>query len=175
MEADASDWGDGTFDAVLCVGASHAFGGLSGTLAAVRRSLQPGGCVLLGDAVWEAAPTPEALEALGAEAGDFPSLAEFVDESRKAGFEPVQGHISTLAEWDQYEWAWTGSLAAWALAPGRDPDQRAHALEAARTHREQWLQGYRGVLGFATLALRDLNPFGISAVGDDARARTPSG
>ena len=38
VEADAQDWtADGLFDVVLCVGATHAFGGLDGTLTAVRR------------------------------------------------------------------------------------------------------------------------------------------
>ncbi len=44
----------------------------------------------------------------------------------------VHGHVSTLQEWDEYEWSWTGSLADWALADGRDPAERAEALEAAR-------------------------------------------
>jgi hypothetical protein len=67
----------------------------------------------------------------------------------------VHGHVSSLEEWDEYEWSWTGSLADWALEPGRDPGDRAEALEAARAHRDAWLGGYRGVLGFATLVLVD--------------------
>lgn len=51
-QADARTWHGGTFDVVLCVGASHAFGGLDGTLDAVRRHLRPGGQVVLGDAIW---------------------------------------------------------------------------------------------------------------------------
>jgi hypothetical protein len=36
-------------DAVLCIAAGHAFGGLHDTLDAVRRHLRPGGCALLGE------------------------------------------------------------------------------------------------------------------------------
>ncbi len=49
VEADASGWAsaDGSpHDAVLCIGASHAFGGLDGTLDALRRFLRPGGRAL---------------------------------------------------------------------------------------------------------------------------------
>lgn len=49
VEADASGWAsaDGSpHDAVLRIGASHAFGGLDGTLDALRRFLRPGGRAL---------------------------------------------------------------------------------------------------------------------------------
>lgn len=72
-----------------------------------------------------------------------------------AGFEPGYGHLSTTAEWDEYEWCWTGALTGWALTEARD-DDRAAALELARTHRRQWLKGYRGQLGFLTVVLHDL-------------------
>ncbi len=65
----------------------------------------------------------------------------------------MHGHVSSLEEWDEYEWSWTGSLADWALEPGRDPADRDQALAAAADHRDAWLDGYRGVLGFATLVL----------------------
>jgi len=61
--------------------------------------------------------------------------------------------VSDAAEWDNYEWSWVGSLTEWALDNPGHPDA-AEALAAAREHRDEWLRGYRGVLGFATLVLR---------------------
>ena len=163
VEADASGWSDEDFDVVLCVGASHAFGGLSGTLHGVRRVLRPGGQLLLGDTVWDAPPSAAAQEALGAGPDDFPDLPGFVDVARAHGFEPGYGHVSTLQEWDDYEWSWTGSLTTWALQQAPDPDSREQALAAARTHREAWLRGYRHELGFVTLVLHDVGgPEGCS-------------
>ena len=49
------------YDLVLCVGSTHAFGGLAATMDGVRRYLRPGGLVLVGEAFWERPPTPEAL------------------------------------------------------------------------------------------------------------------
>ena len=156
VQADASSWSDGLFDAVFCVGASHAFGGLDETLQAVRSHLRPGGQVVLGDSIWERPPSQSAQDALQATPDDFPDLAALVRRAVDAGFEVVAGHVSTLEEWDDYEWSWTGSLTRWALRqPATSPD-RAEALAAARSHRDAWLHGYRQELGFVTLVLTDV-------------------
>jgi SAM-dependent methyltransferase len=151
-QADAADWAGTGFDAVLCVGATHAFGGLGPTLDAVRTHLRPGGRVLLGDGYWEGTPTQTALDALGTEPGELPDIAGLVAEAARHGFEPGYGHLSTAAEWDHYEWSWTGALTAWALSEATGVE-REQALDLAREHRRQWLDGYRGRLGFASLVL----------------------
>ena len=155
-QAEAAGWSGGDVDAVLCVGATHAFGGLGPTLDAVRKHLRPGGRVLLGEAYWEGTPTQAALDGLGAEPGELPDLAGLMAEVRKAGYEPGFGHFSTGAEWDRYEWSWTGALATWALEQD-DGEDREQALNLAREHRRQWLEGYRGQLGFATVVLHHLD------------------
>ena len=65
----------------------------------------------------------------------------------------MYAHVSDAAEWDDYEWSWIGSLTEWALDNPGHPDA-AGALTLAREHRDEWLRGYRNVLGFATLVLR---------------------
>lgn len=155
IEGDAGDFFDGEFDVVISVGATHAFGGLTRTLAELRRHLRRGGNVILGDAIWEAPPRKTALVALGAAAEDFPTILGLVQAARASGFEPTFGHISTIAEWDHYEWCWTGSLTRWALRDAPTAELRAQALAAADEHRDSWLGGYRGQLGFVTLVLAD--------------------
>ncbi|MCZ2850489.1 SAM-dependent methyltransferase [Modestobacter sp. VKM Ac-2978] len=155
-EADAATWSDGRFDVVLCVGASHAFGRLPDMLAAVRKHLRPGGQALVGDTIWEDSPSASALAALEASSEDFPDLAGFVRATREHGFEPSYGHTSTLAEWDDYEFSWTGSLVDWALREAPTTEDRDQALAAARAHRDAWLGGWRRQLGFATLVLHDV-------------------
>ena len=156
VHADAAVRRGDRFDVVLCVGASHVFGGLTGTLAALREHLVPGGRVILGDTIWDVPPGPRALEALQASADDFTTAARLLDAGRNQGFEPSYGHISTLAEWDEYEWSWTGSLTQWALAEAATPDQRREVLRIAAEHRTAWLDGYRGQLGFATVVFHDV-------------------
>jgi SAM-dependent methyltransferase len=137
------------FDLVLSAGSAHAFGGLLPTLAAARSHLAPGGRVLIGDGFWERTPSPEAIEMLG----DFDDLATTMDAVIADGWTPVDGHVSTRTELDDYEWAWTGSLASWALDHPDDPDHD-QALAAATTHRAEWLRVYRDTWGFVTLILR---------------------
>lgn len=156
QQGDAATWHDGLFDVVLCVGATHAFGDLGQALDGVRRHLRPGGQVLFGDGIWDAPPTEAALEALQASTGEFPDLSGLLQRVRDHGFEPGYGHVSTLEEWDDYELSWTGSLTQWALQEASCEQDRVQALEIAQSHRNAWLDGYRGQLGFATVVLYDL-------------------
>jgi SAM-dependent methyltransferase len=140
-------------DVVLSVGAAYAFGDLLPALEAARGHLAEDGVVLLGDCFWENEPEP----ALRAELEDGPQkytdLPSTVARVVANGWMPVYGYVSTPADWDDYEWSWTGSLAQWALDHPDHPD-REQALQASATHRRSWLNGYRGVLGFVVLLLR---------------------
>ncbi|MEW2516364.1 class I SAM-dependent methyltransferase [Streptomyces sp. NPDC046870] len=147
---DAADFtASHAFDLVLSVGATHAFGGLLPTLAAARKHLAPGGRVLIGDGFWAREPSPEAVEMLG----NLADLPTTMDRVIADGWTPVHGHISTRRELDDYEWAWTGALASWALDHPDDPDS-SQALAAATTHRDEWLRVYRDAFGFLCLILR---------------------
>lgn len=144
---------DGDYDLVLCVGSTHVFDGFAGTLQMAGRHVNPDGILLIGEGFWQVPPTPRALAALDATPESFTDLAGLVDVAERAGWTPVYAHVSDAAEWDNYEWSWTGSLTEWALDNPGHPDA-AEALTVAREHRDQWLRGYRNVLGFATLVLR---------------------
>ncbi|RKT04469.1 methyltransferase family protein [Streptomyces sp. 3211.6] len=137
------------FDLILCVGSTHALGGLLPTLEAARTHLAPGGRVLIGEGIWERTPTPEAVDMLG----DFADLPTTIDRITAAGWTPVQGHTSTRQELDAYEWSNWGTLADWALDHPTHPDS-PEILTWATTRRTDWLRTYRDTWGFATLTLR---------------------
>ncbi|GLY31974.1 class I SAM-dependent methyltransferase [Kineosporia sp. NBRC 101731] len=140
----------GSYDVVFAVGVSHVFGGLAPTLEVAAEHLAPGGRLVIGDGFWAAPPSPEAVEMLG----PLLDLAGSMAVVTGAGWTPAHGHISTRAELDAYEWAWTGSLAGWALdQPPGSPDA-ADALAVAQGHLEEWLRDYRDTFGFLTLVLR---------------------
>ncbi|MGL4174590.1 MAG: class I SAM-dependent methyltransferase [Dermatophilaceae bacterium] len=153
--ADASVWDGGPVDAVIVVGASHVFGGFRGTVKAARRVLWAGGRVIVGDTFWESAPSPSVLQNLGfASATDLPDLSGMLAAVRDEGFEILDAHVSTQRDWADYEWSWTGSLIEWAVTEATD-EARELLLGVARQHRDGWLEGYRGVLGFASFLLID--------------------
>ena len=153
-ERDAASYvADGDHDLVLCVGATHAFGGFTPTLAQAGRHVHPDGVLVVGECFWQVPPTPAALAGLGAKPDDYTDLPGLVDLAEQAGWAPVYAHLSDSAEWDNYEWSWVGSLTEWALDNPGHPDA-ADALAGAREHRDQWLRGYRNMLGFVTFVLR---------------------
>jgi SAM-dependent methyltransferase len=144
---------DGDYDLVLCVGSTHVFGGFGETLRQAGRHVRPDGVLMVGECFWSVAPTPESLAALDASESDYTDLPGLVDQAEEVGWTPVYAHVSDAAEWNHYEWSWVGSLAEWALDNPGHPDA-AGALAFSREHRDQWLRGYRHVLGFVTLVLR---------------------
>ncbi|MFJ8312628.1 MULTISPECIES: SAM-dependent methyltransferase [unclassified Streptomyces] len=140
------------YDLVLCVGATHAFGGLLPTLEAARRHLAPGGGVLVGEGFFGGEINGVMREA-GFTPGEYPDLAGTFDRVTGAGWVPVSAHVSSQEEWDTYEFSWTGSLSRWSLDHPEHPDA-AEALKVAQEHRAGYVRGYRGVMGFVTLELR---------------------
>ena len=100
-------------------------------------------------------PSAATQQALEAGPGDLPTLDQLVATFEGHDFQPGYAHVSSAEEWDDYEWSWTGSLVAWALHDARGADEREQALRAARTHRRDWIEGYRGELGFVTAVLHD--------------------
>ncbi|MGI5504806.1 SAM-dependent methyltransferase [Lentzea sp. CA-135723] len=140
-------------DLVLSVGAAYAFGGLLQTLQAAREHLAEDGLLLLGDCFWEREPDPAVRAAMEDGPQKFADLPTTVAQVVADGWTPVYGYTSTIAEWDEYEWCWTGTLAQWALDHPEHPD-RDLALQMSADHRTSWLGGYRGYLGFVVLLLR---------------------
>jgi hypothetical protein len=104
---------------------------------------------------WEAPPSETALRGLGAEPGELPDIAGLVAAAQAAGYEPGYAHLSTTAEWDHYEWSWTGG--AHRVGADRGPGGRpVGGPGAGPEHRRQYLAGYRRELGFATVVLHDV-------------------
>ncbi|WP_285635005.1 methyltransferase domain-containing protein [Lentzea sp. NBRC 102530] len=144
-------------DLVLSVGAAYAFGGLLETLNAAREHLAEDGLLLLGDCFWEHEPDPAVRAEIESGPQKFADLPTTVAQVVADGWTPVYGHTSTIEEWDEYQWCWTGTLAQWALDHPDHPDSEV-ALRMSADHRTGWLGGYRGVLGFVVLLLRRTPP-----------------
>jgi SAM-dependent methyltransferase len=111
---------DGSFDAVINVGASQAHGGFPTALEAVR-VLAP--VVLYGEGFWRRPPSEEFLAALGGatvdELSDLDGLRAAI---RDTGFEIAHESAATRHDWARYE----ETLAVNAERHGR-PDSLAYA------------------------------------------------
>ncbi len=139
VEADAATFAD-VADVVVCVGASHAFGGTDDALHALRESVTTGGRVLIGNAFWASEPSAATLEVIG----ELPRLDELRSAAPKAGFRIERDEVSTLAEWDAFETGWRAGLEASVLP---------EAATFAQERRRQYEDGYRSAIGFSWLVL----------------------
>ncbi len=151
-EADVAGWRGDPADVLIAIGVSHAWGGTAGTLKALHAHVRPGGRLLLGDAVWEQPPTPEALAGLHARAEDFGSVADLVDLAMATGYRLLGLRMASLSEWDSFESRWCAGYERW-IADHADSPDAIPARARVDEHRDGWLRGYRGTLGFAYLTL----------------------
>ena len=157
VEAPAADFlaEESVWDAILCNGACHALGGAEAAIGTLAHRLAPGGVLLFSDGFWQRKPSPAALAALGAEEGDIPFLAPIIAAVEAAGLVVETVVISSEEEWDGYESAWCGALERNAdRIAGHAPSDAAQLRETARSHRAQYLEGYRGALGYVAVIAR---------------------
>jgi cyclopropane fatty-acyl-phospholipid synthase-like methyltransferase len=146
---DASTW-EGSAQAVLCIGASHAWGGTTDALRALRRAVVPGGRLLYGDGFWAAQPGKAAIEIFGDEVLTPEGLQRAVGA---AGWETVETSTVSMEEWDAFEASYRAGRERWAAEHPDDPLARTLAAEM-QGRREEYESVYRGILGFTYLILR---------------------
>lgn len=150
----------GSADLVLCVGSSHVLSEAKppqhtiDALRALRRLVNPGGRVLLGEGFWEHPPSPAEIAAMwpGITAEDHYDLAGLVDQAISAGFRPEWIEAATLEEWDDFESGVGASVEEW-LAGHPDHPQAAEIRRQADDRLSIWLRGSRSRLGLAYLTL----------------------
>lgn len=147
-EADAASWRESA-DRVLCVGASHAFGGTAGALEALRGLVPAGGRLLYGDGYWAGEPSGRAVELFGE--GTMP-LAGLLAAARAGEWRVIHMSVADQREWDDFESTFRAGRQEWLLAHPGDP--RAGEVRDWLDSRErEYVEVYRGVLGFAYLVL----------------------
>lgn len=135
---------DGSFNAVINVGSSHAHGGFPTALTALR-SLAP--VALYGEGFWQRPPSEEFLAALGgATVNELADLDGLRAAIRAVGFDILHESFASEHDWASYE----ETLAANAERHGT-PDTLAYAR---RIRHRRALPDGTDTLGFALLVLR---------------------
>ncbi len=148
VRAQAGAW-DAPADRVLCIGASHAWGGTPHALTALAGIVPPGGRLLFGDGCWENPPTKAATAIFG---DDVESLLDLVEHATSAGWRVLHLSSADQREWDDFESTWRAGRQEWLL--DNPTDERSPALREEMDIRlAEYISGYRGVLGFGYLVL----------------------
>jgi SAM-dependent methyltransferase len=148
IKADVSEW-RGTADRVLCVGASHAFGGTAAALRALAGHVPSGGRLLFGDVFWAQPPSREAVGLFGEETMPLPDLME---ACRSEGWRVIHLSTANQLEWDDYESTFHAGRQEWLLTSPGHP-RAAEIRDWIDARERQYLTVYREVVGFAYLVL----------------------
>jgi SAM-dependent methyltransferase len=141
------------FDLAICTGASHAFGDLEAALAGLAPLVRGSGWALLGHGYWQREPAAEYLAAFGGSAGELAPLEATLGAAGRSGWTLPAHHVSTQAEWDDYERTYAATLRTWLGEHPDDPDAPAfhERIETWSSAYERW---GRGTMGFVTMLLR---------------------
>ncbi len=135
------------FDAVLCIGASHAVGTPREAPGRLVQLLAPGGALLLGEGYWRSEPAPEYLAVLGATADDFTDHTGNRELGSEVGLTCVHAVETSAQDFERYERRHARSLEAWIAAHPEDPDAPAIA-QRVTAWQLAWRQWGRDTLGF---------------------------
>jgi len=141
------------FNVAFCVGATHAMGGLSGTLATFRRLLVPGGIAIVGEGHWLRAPDAEYLAFLGAKHDDLLDHDGNLALARDAGFDFVSALVSSKEDFGAFEDRYAANVERFVAEHPDDPDADAF-LTRIRAWRAAYLRWGRDTLGFALYVMR---------------------
>src|SRR5260221_3450665 len=149
IEGDATSYpaAAASFDAALCLGATHALGGFVPALQALGRWVKPRGPMLMGEGYWKREPDPRYLEFLGAERDEFLVHDANRMQGEALGMRSVAAEESSLEEWDAYENPYAEAVERFAAEHPDDPDTPA-MLERIRPWRAAYLTWGRDTLGF---------------------------
>ena len=148
VEASAVGWHEPA-DRVICVGASHAWGGTEAGLAALTDMVRPGGRLLFGDGFWQREPSSAAVAIFGDE---VVSLADLVRLAHATGWDVLHLSEADQLEWDDFESTWRLGRHRW-LAENPGSERARELRDELRDGVLEYLEVYRGVLGYCYLVL----------------------
>jgi SAM-dependent methyltransferase len=137
-----------------CIGATWIGGGAAGTVELLRRSLAPGGTILIGEPYWRLDPpdqtTVEACHASAKE--DFLPLPELLEQFGELGCDVVEMVLADQDSWDRYAAAQWLNIRRWLDANPDDelaPEMRAELTTGPARHARY----QREYLGWGVFAL----------------------
>jgi SAM-dependent methyltransferase len=147
---------DQPVDLAACVGATWIGGGVPGTIKLLRRSLRPGGVMLIGEPYWRREPpdqaTVEGCHATSKE--DLFALPELLERFGELGCDVVEMVLADQDSWDRYVAAQWLNIRRWLdRNPGDElaGEMRAELATAPARHARY----QREYLGWGVFALID--------------------
>ena len=155
VEADAQEYAfePGSFELVICMGASHAFGlggdAVERAIGRMARIAADGGLALLADGYLKRNKPDEYRKYVGDEVPDDLTHAAIIQMGRDAGLTPLAAWTSTVDEWDEFEWGYQRIFERKANEQPADPS-RQEKLARRRDWMDAYVKWGRDTLGYGT-------------------------
>jgi SAM-dependent methyltransferase len=151
VEADASTYQLGRYDAALCLGATFVYGGLVSTLERMRPSAP---LIAVGEPYWREWPLPAAADGpRRTDEGEWLPLAQTVERVESTGVRVVSLIASAQDDWDRYESLHWQTLDDW-LTANPDHPQAEEFRERGAARRARYLAWERAAMGWAIFVSR---------------------
>ncbi|MHB9861553.1 SAM-dependent methyltransferase [Streptomyces sp. YIM S03343] len=145
---------DAPVDLAACIGATWIGDGVVGTIELLRRSLRPGGMLLIGEPYWRQEPQDQAtLDACHATSkDDFLPLPALVGRFGELGYDVVEMMLADQDSWDRYRAAQWLNVRRW--LDSNPEDELAAELRAELTADPvRYVRYEREYLGWGVFAL----------------------
>ena len=147
IEGPADSWAEPA-ERVLCVGATHIWKDTATALAELMELTRPGGRLLYGDGFLEPEVSPFTAELFP----EMSQLAALLTSALEPGWRVLHLSVSDQLEWDEFESSYRAGPERWLLA-NPDVEDAPRIREWLDGRMREYLNGYRGELGFAWLVL----------------------
>ncbi len=151
VEADASTYELGRYDAALCLGATFVFDGLVPTVERLRPAAP---LLAVGEPYWREWPLPPAADGPPrTDEDEWLPLAQTVERVESTGARVVSLISSSEDDWDRYESLHWQTLDTW-LATNPGHPQAEEFRERGAAQRARYLAWERAAMGWAIFVCR---------------------
>jgi SAM-dependent methyltransferase len=157
VHADASDYvAQEPAGVAACIGATWIGDGMPGTVELLRRSLAPGGIMLIGEPYWRRQPPDQAtVEGCYATSkDDWVTLPELIGRFGEIGCDVVEMVLANQDSWDRYVAPQWMNIRRW-LDENPGDELAGELREELRTSPLRHVRYQREYLGWGVFALMD--------------------
>ncbi|NQU50243.1 MAG: class I SAM-dependent methyltransferase [Planctomycetes bacterium] len=153
MPFQAQDFDVDFFNLIACIGSTHAVGDLKTTLQVLGQLLRTDGEMWLGIGYWQRPPETGYLDFLQCDASEMMDHAGNLQSFDQAGWRVVGHHLTTAAEWSEYEDGYAQNLYRYIAAHPEDADTAA-IKKRIDGWRSAYLQWGHHTMGFGVYRLQ---------------------
>jgi SAM-dependent methyltransferase len=146
---------DSHYDMGLCIGSTHALGGLEKTIRELKRCVKSGGYILIGEGYWKVKPSTEYLKDLESDEDELNSHFSNLKLAEDFGLVSLWSTVASEDDWDEYECLYSMSIENYCYENPGDPDCR-EMLKKIRDWRQTYFSMGRDTLGFGLYLFRNM-------------------